>query len=97
MAQGGTALCLLETILDVDLLELVAVHTSTKAGLSDSILVIQPGVGSWCGQEFHANSNEIRQPLCEPQHGLCGDYSGGCALSVAAGEFAFVTDGSAAR
>jgi hypothetical protein len=96
-AQAGTALCQLATIFDIKLLELVAAHTSTKAGLSDSILVTQPGVGLWCRQEFHANSNKIRHPLCQPHQGICGDYPGGSALSVGAGEFAFFTDGSPAR
>ena len=47
----------------IKLHELVAAYTSTKAGLSDSILVTQPAVGLWCRQEFHANSTKMRHPL----------------------------------
>src|SRR5580704_11871070 len=94
---AGTALCQLGTIFDIRLLELVAAHTSTEAGLSDSIPVTQAGVALWCRQEFHANSHNIRHPLCQPHHGMCGDYSGSSALCVFAGEFAFFTDDSPAR
>src|ERR1700674_3352748 len=80
----------------IKLLELVAAHTSTKAGLSDSIPVTQSVVGLWCRQEFHANPNKIRHPLCQPHQGICGDFSGGIAVSVAASEFAFFTNGSPA-
>ncbi len=48
----------------IKLHELVAAHTSTKAGLSDSILVTQSGVALWCRQEFHANSTKIPHRLC---------------------------------
>src|SRR5277367_2422655 len=92
LAQTGTAPCQLGTIFDITRLELVAGHTSTKAGLSDSILVSQPGVGLWGRQESHANSAKTREPLFEPHHGVCGAYSGGSALRVGAGEFAFFTD-----
>ena len=64
LSQAGAALCQLGTIFDFKTLELVAAHTGTKAGLSDSILVTQPGVSFWGGQEFHANSKKIRHPLC---------------------------------
>ena len=64
MPQAGIALCQLGTICDIELLELVAAHTSAKPSLSDSILVTQPGVGLWGRQEFHANSKKIRHPLC---------------------------------
>src|SRR5271155_1829838 len=64
LSQAGAALCQLGTIFDFKTLELVAAHTGTKAGLSDSILVTQPGVSFWGRQEFHANSKKIRHPLC---------------------------------
>src|SRR5277367_2762980 len=97
LSQAGAALCQLGTIFDFKTLELVAAHTGTKAGLSDSILVTQPGVGLWGRQEFHANSKKIRHPLCQPHQGICGDYYGGSALRVAAADFAFFTDGSPPR
>ena len=44
----------------------MAGYTSTQAGLSDSILVTQPGVGLWCGQEFMLTP--IRFPICFVSH-----------------------------
>ena len=96
-AAGGTALCQLGTIFDIKLLSLVAAHTSTQAGLTDSVVVTEAGVGLWCRREFHANSNSLGHPLCEPHQRIRDDYSGGSALSVAAGEFAFFPNSSPAR
>ena len=96
LPQTGTALCQFGTIFDIHLLELVTDHTSTEAGLTDSRMVAEAGVGLWCRREFHANSNNLRHPLCEPHQRIRDDYSGGSALGVATGEFAFFTNRSPA-